>query len=673
MPDNIDQLSINTIRFLAIDAIQKANSGHPGMPMGCAPIAYTLYTKFMKFNPANPKWLNRDRFVLSAGHGSMLLYSTLHLCGFDVSLDEIKKFRQWESITPGHPEFGLTSGVETTTGPLGQGFANAVGMAITQEYLAEMFNRGNHKILDHYIYGICSDGDLMEGVSHESASLAGHLKLGKLIFFYDDNNITIDGSTSLSYSENTAKRFESYGWQILDIDDVNDLGKIDNAVKLAQAETSKPTLIITKTHIGFGSPNKQDTSGVHGSPLGEEEIILTKKNLGWKSDESFFIPDEVKAHFETIIGNVKTHQDEWDKRFEKYKNEYPDDAELFLSMMSGNYSTDWKNKLPSFTNHSEKIATRSASGKVLNTIASSIPSLIGGSADLAPSNNTILNEIEAFTADNRGGRNFHFGIREHGMAGILNGMAMYGGVIPYGATFLVFSDYMRPSIRLAALSAIKVIYVFTHDSIGLGEDGPTHQPVEHLAALRAIPGLLVLRPADANETVKAWEIALEHEGGPVALILTRQKLSIINRDSYADAEGVKTGAYIIKNTNGKPDIIIMASGSEVEISLEAAERLETVGIKARVVSFPCMELFEQQDNVYKEMVLLANVKIRLSVEAGIAENWHKYTGRKGSSISIESFGASAPANILFEKYGITVDNIVKTSKNLLNKLADDCC
>jgi transketolase len=673
MSKNIDRLSINTIRFLAIDAIQKANSGHPGLPMGCAPIAYVLFTKFMKFNPSNPGWLNRDRFILSAGHGSMLLYSILHLCGYKISLDDIKKFRQWESITPGHPEFGLTAGVETTTGPLGQGFANAVGMAIAREYLASMFNKDNYKILDHFIYGICSDGDLMEGLSHEAASIAGHLKLGKIIFFYDDNSITIDGSTSLSYSENTAKRFEGYGWHTLSIDDANDLKKIEGAVKSAQAESTRPTLIIIKTHIGFGSPNKQDTAGVHGSPLGEEEILLTKKNLGWEYNDSFYVPGDVKDHFENIVSNVKTAEESWNKLFNEYKKEYPEEAELFLNLMNGQISENWKNKLPSFDDFSEKIATRSASGKVLNAIASSLPSLIGGSADLAPSNNTFLKQFDNFSAGNRKGRNFHFGIREHGMASIMNGMAMYGGVIPYGGTFLVFSDYMRPSIRLASLSGIKVIYVFTHDSIGLGEDGPTHQPVEHMAALRAIPKLLVIRPADANETVKAWEIAIEHKGGPVALLLTRQELLVINNSIYANADNVKKGAYILKDTAGKADIIIMASGSEVGLSLEAAERLESVGIKARVVSFPSMELFEQQENSYKEKVLPSNVKIRLSVEAGISANWYKYLGRKGVSISIESFGASAPGKVLFEKYGFTVENIVKTSKQLLNKLTDGCC
>lgn len=669
MPENLDQLSINTIRFLAVDAIQKANSGHPGMPMGCAPIAYLLYSKYMNHNPTNPSWLNRDRFILSAGHGSMLLYATLHLCGYKISLDDIKNFRQWKSITPGHPEVGLTAGVETTTGPLGQGFANAVGIAIAQEYLASMFNKDDIKILDHYIYGICSDGDLMEGVSHEAASLAGHLKLSKLIFFYDDNGITIDGCTALSFSEDIAKRFDGYGWQVLNIDDVNNLEQIDAAVKSAQKESSKPTLIITKTHIGFGSPNKQDTASVHGSPLGEDEIKLTKKNLDWPEDKTFVIPQEVRKYFQSISTKGKGSEDDWNSVFENYKQKYPEEAKLFTSIMSGNFGDDWKSKLPVFNDVEEKIATRSASGKVLNAISESLPTLIGGSADLAPSNNTLLKEQKNFSAENRTGRNFHFGIREHGMASILNGMAMHGGVIPYGGTFLVFSDYLRPAIRLASMSAVKVIYVFTHDSIGLGEDGPTHQPVEHLAALRSIPKLIVIRPADANETVKAWEVALDHKGSPVALILTRQNISVIDRSKYADAENLKKGAYILKEANGNPDIILMASGSEVEVSIKAAEKLEEEGIKVRVVSFPSWEIFEMQDENYKSKVFPAEIKARVSVEAGVVQGWEKYVGEQGESICINGFGSSAPAEVLFKKYGFTVDNVVNTCKRVIKKVS----
>ncbi len=670
MPVNVDQLSINTIRFLAVDAIQKANSGHPGMPMGCAPIAYSLYTKFMKHNPANPKWLNRDRFILSAGHGSMLLYSILHLCGYEISMDDIKNFRQWKSITPGHPEFGLTPGVETTTGPLGQGFANAIGMAIAQEYLGSMFNKDDIKILDHYIYGICSDGDLMEGVSHEAASIAGHLKLDKVIFFYDDNKITIDGSTSLAFSEDVAKRFAGYGWQVLNVDDVNDLNQIESAVKEAQSENSKPTLIITKTHIGYGSPNKQDTASVHGSPLGEEEVKLTKKNLGWHEDKTFFVPDEVRTHFSSVKTRGEKAEEEWNTLFNKYKEKYPEDAARFLSVMSGDSGDEWKSKLPEF-DAEEKLATRAASGKVINSVAGSLPTLIGGSADLAPSNNTLIKEADDFSADNRSGRNFHFGIREHGMASILNGMALYGGVIPYGGTFLVFYDYLRPALRLASLSGVKVIYVFTHDSIGLGEDGPTHQPVEHLSSLRAIPKVVVIRPADANETVEAWKVAIEHTGSPVALILTRQKLPVLDRTKLASADNLNKGAYVLKDCDGDPELILMASGSEASITLDAADKLNEEGIKTRVVSFPSWGLFEQQDEEYKESVLPSKVKARVSVEAGVAQGWEKYTGSYGASVSIETFGASAPANVLFEKYGFTIENIISVAHKTLKKVEED--
>jgi transketolase len=669
MPNNIDQLSINTIRFLAIDGVQKSNSGHPGMPMGCAPITYRLYKKYMNHNPLNPEWLNRDRFILSAGHGSMLLYSILHLSGYDISLDELKNFRQWESITPGHPEFGLTAGVETTTGPLGQGFANAIGMAVAQEYLAAMFNKDDMKILDHHIYGICSDGDLMEGVSHEAASIAGHLKLGKVIFFYDDNNISIEGSTSLTFSEDIQKRFESYNWQTLHISDLNDLDQIDKAINDAKNENSKPTLIITKTHIGYGSPNKQDTAAAHGSPLGEEEVKLTKKNLNWTGKEPFFIPEEVTEHFSDIKTKGKNAEDEWNKMFDKYKNKYPAEAEQFLKIINNDFGDEWKSKLPSFTDVSANIATRSASGNVINSIEKVLPTLIGGSADLAPSTNTLMKDETDFSATNRAGRNFHFGIREHGMASLLNGMAMYGGIIPYGATFLVFSDYLRPAIRLAAISGIKVIYVFTHDSIGLGEDGPTHQPIEHIAALRAIPKVVVMRPADANETVEAWKAALEHKGSPVALILTRQKIPVLDRSVLSPAVNLGKGAYIIKDCDGVAQIILMATGSEVSITMEAADKLNDTGIKTRVVSFPSWELFEMQSKEYKETVLPSKVKARVSVEAGVAQGWDKYVGNYGESISVDKFGSSAPYKILFENYGFSVENIVKTSEQLLKKLS----
>jgi transketolase len=671
--DNIDQLSINTIRFLSVDGVQKANSGHPGMPMGCAPIAYILFTKFMKHNPANPKWLNRDRFVLSAGHGSMLLYSTLHLCGYNIPMEQLKLFRQWGSITPGHPEFGLTPGVETTTGPLGQGFANAVGMAIAQEYLAAKFNKDDIKLLDHYIYGICSDGDLMEGISHEAASLAGHLKLGKIIFFYDNNGITIDGSTSLAFSEDVGKRFEAYGWHVQHVEDVNDLNAIETAVKNAQAANDKPSIIVTKTHIGFGSPHKQDTSGAHGSPLGEEEVKLTKKNLGWPEEPAFFVPDEVHKHFKTIVINGKEEENKWNLLFIKYREKYPEESKLFIDMMNGDLGDEWKSKLPVFKDDGKKLATRAASGKVLNSIAASLPALIGGSADLEPSNNTYLKEYKNFSAENRSGRNFHFGIREHGMAGILNGMAAYGGIIPYGGTFLIFSDYLRPAIRLGSLSKIRPIYVFTHDSIGLGEDGPTHQPIEQIASLRAIPGVVIIRPADANETSYAWQAAIEHKGSPVALILTRQGLPVLDQGKYPSAKNLLKGAYTLwestpsgKDSKGTPELILLASGSEVSITLKAAGILESEGIKVRVISFPSWELFERQSKEYKDSVLPPSVKARVSIELGIKQGWEKYTGDSGESISIEKFGASAPIEILMEKYGFTTENIVETAKKALN-------
>lgn len=664
--EELENLCINTLRFLAVDAVQKANSGHPGMPMGTAPIAFHLYSKFIKHNPENPSWFNRDRFILSPGHGSMLLYGILHLCGYNITLDDLKNFRQLNSITPGHPEVGLTPGVETTTGPLGQGFATAVGMAIAQAYLASIFNQEEFRIIDHYIYGICSDGDLMEGISHEAASIAGHLKLNKLIFFYDDNGITIDGKTSLAFSENIRKRFEAYNWHIENITDVHDIFQIDKAIRKAHA-SEKPTLIITKTHIGYGSPHKQDSEKVHGSPLGEDGVRLTKNHLNWKNQETFFVPNEVKKYFEDLKPTLKNYEDEWNELFEKYRAKYPEKASLFLDVMSGKFGEKWKSCLPSFKDEGKKIATRQASGTVLNAIAKELPTLIGGSADLAPSNNTYLNDFAKFSADNYSGRNFHFGIREHGMGAVLNGLALYGGTISYGGTFLVFADYMRPAIRLAALSHIKSIFVFTHDSIGLGEDGPTHQPVEHLAALRSIPNLLVIRPADANETAFAWKTAIEHKGGPVALILTRQGIPVLDQNKYSSAENLAKGAYILKDSESKPDIILMASGSEVSLIIKAAESLELNGIKTRTVSFPSWELFEKQTDEYKESVLSKHIKARVAVEAGVAQGWTKYAGDCGKIISIESFGASAPENVLFNHFGITVENIVTAAKQVIDR------
>lgn len=649
---SIEQLSINTIRFLAIDAIEKANSGHPGMPMGCAPIGYLLYKEVMNHNPAEPKWLNRDRFVLSAGHGSMLLYSLLHLSGYKVSLNDLKNFRQWQSITPGHPEFGLTEGVETTTGPLGQGLSNAIGMAVAQKHLAARFNKEDIKLIDHYIYVIASDGDLMEGVTHETCSFAGHNKLDSLIVFYDNNHITIDGTLDLTMSEDVAKRFDGYGWHVQHVTDANDIDQLRSAVKNAKAESGKPSIIITNTHIGYGSPNKQDTSGVHGSPLGEEEIKLTKENLGWNYEESFFVPKEVAEHFAEVKTKGANAFASWEKSFDEYSVKYPEEAALLRKIFEES-AVDID--IDEFTNYGDAIATRSASGAVINSIASKIPQLIGGSADLAPSNNTYIKGEADFSAENYGGRNFHFGIREHGMASIMNGICYYGGLIPYGGTFLVFSDYLRPAIRLASLSHLRPVYIFTHDSIGLGEDGPTHQPVEHLSALRSIPGLVVIRPADANETVYAWKAALRNDKSPSALILTRQKLTVIDRKKYAAAEGTLKGAYVLKEASGNIDAIIIATGSEVEIALEAAEKLEADGKGIRVVSMPSFELFEMQSEEYRNSVLPPHVTNRLAIEAGVSFGWHKYAS---DVISIEKFGASAPYKILYEKYGLTAEAII---------------
>ncbi len=664
----LDELAINTIRFLSADGVQKANSGHPGMPMACAPIVYVLYSKYMKHNPANPKWLNRDRFILSAGHGSMLLYSILHLCRYDLSLDELKNFRQWGSKTPGHPEFGLTAGVETSTGPLGQGFSNAVGMAMAQAFLSANFNQSDIKILDHYIYGICSDGDLMEGISHEAASLAGHLKLNKIIFFYDNNGISIDGKTSLSYSDDVQKRFEAYHWNVLRINDVNNTDEIESAIQSAQKSLDKPTLIITNTHIGYGSPNKQGTSEAHGSPLGEEEVKLAKKNLGWNYEKTFFIPDEVKEHFKQVNARGEKQEAEWQKLFKDYKKKYPEKAKQLTDWMNGRMGDEWKSKLPVFEDDGKKIATRAASGKVIEAIAPAIPNLIGGSADLTPSNNTRVKIYENFSSSNYGGRYIRYGVREHAMGSLMNGMALYGGVIPYGGTFFVFSDYMRPSIRLASISGIKPIYIFTHDSIGVGEDGPTHQPIEHMAALRCIPKVVVIRPADANETAYSWEYALEHKRSPVALLLTRQGLPILDQKKYPSAEGLLKGAYVLYDSSDKPELILMASGSEVHLALKAAAELEKDRIKVRVVSFPSWELFEKQSADYKESVLPSSVLAKVSVEAGAAQGWQKYTGRFGENISIEKYGASAPEKVLMDKYGFTVENICSTAKRVINNL-----
>ncbi|MCP5061294.1 MAG: transketolase [Ignavibacteriae bacterium] len=663
--NQIQEKSINTLRLLAVDAIQKAKSGHPGMPMGVAPIAYMLYKEIMKHNPKNPKWLNRDRFILSGGHGSMLLYGALHLSGYDLSLDELKNFRQWGSKTPGHPELGKTAGVETTTGPLGQGFSNAIGMAVAQSHLAAIFNKENYQILDHHIFVEVGDGDLMEGISHEAASFAGHNKLGRVIVFYDDNSITIDGSTELSNSDDVEKRFEAYNWQVLKIDDVNNLDTIRNSVEEAKNEIEKPTIIITKTTIGFGSPNQQGTSGIHGSPLGDEEIILTKRNLGFPENESFVVPEDVKEHFSELEKKGASVEQQWQKMFDEYSEKFSGEAKQFLEIMNGDFGESWKTKLPKFENYGETMATRKASGAVLNEIVGELPALLGGSADLTPSNNTDLKGYEDYNSKTPQGRYVRYGIRELAMSGIMNGMAIYGGVIPYGGTFMVFSDYLRPSLRLASISKIKPIYVLTHDSIGVGEDGPTHQPIEQVAALRSIPDMILLRPCDANETSEAWRFAIEHKGSPIGIALTRQNLTILDRNIYASAEGTRKGAYTISDCEGTPDVILMASGSEVELAIKVAGNISTESTKVRVVSFPSFEIFEMQDEEYKESVLPKSVRSRVSIEAGISQGWYKYVGLDGDIISIDQYGASAPQNIIFEKYGFTVEAISERIKKII--------
>lgn len=656
---DLDQLCVNTMRTLAMDAVEKAKSGHPGMPMGAASMAYVLWTRFLKHNPADPTWPDRDRFVLSAGHGCMLLYSLLHLTGYDLPLEELKQFRQWGSRTPGHSEYGKTPGVETTTGPLGQGFATGVGMAIAERMLAARFNRPGHTIVDHYTYAIVSDGDLMEGVASEAASLAGHLRLGKLIYLYDDNKITIEGSTDLAFTENVAARFEAYGWHVQRVDG-HDLHAVEAALRAAQAEERRPSLIIARTHIAYGSPNKQDSAEAHGAPLGEEEVKLTKQALGWPTDTPFYIPEPALARFRRAVESGSAAQAAWQARFDAYEKAYPELAAEWRRVMSGKLPEGWETHLPIFTPTAGPVATREASGKVLNALAPHIPELVGGSADLAPSNLTYLAGMGDFQAANRGGRNLHFGVREHAMGAILSGMALHGGLRPYGGTFLVFSDYMRPAIRLAAMMELPVIYVFTHDSIGLGEDGPTHQPVEHLASLRAIPHLTVIRPADATETVVAWKVALEHRDGPVALALSRQKLPIIDRDVYASADGLSRGAYVLADAGSdRVDLILIATGSEVHLALEARNVLEQQGIGTRVVSMPSWELFEAQPQEYQATVLPPHVTARLALEAGVAQGWCRYVGPQGDVLSIERFGASAPYKVLFKEFGFTVENVVE--------------
>jgi transketolase len=661
---SLEQQSVNTIRGLAMDGVQKANSGHPGMPMGAADMAYVIWQKFLRHNPTNPGWPNRDRFVLSAGHGSMLLYSLLHLTGYDLSMDELKNFRQWDSRTPGHPEYNPEIGIETTTGPLGQGFAMGVGMAIAEQWLATKFNRPRRNIIDHYTYAIVSDGDLMEGVSQEAASLAGHLKLGKLIYLYDDNKITIDGSTDLAFTEDRMARFAAYGWHTQKVDG-HDRQALEAAIQAAQKD-DRPSIITCLTHIGFGSPKHQDKASCHGAPLGEEEVERTKKSLGIPTETTFFVPDNVLAHFREAVNKGKTLEQNWQSEFDAYANAYPDLADALQLALSAKLAEDWERVLPTFSINDGAMATRSASGNVLQKIAESVPTLLGGSADLHPSNNTYLKEYTDIRTDDFSGRNIHYGVREHAMAAIINGMALHGGIIPYGGTFLIFADYMRPAIRLAAMMGQQVIYVFTHDSIGLGEDGPTHQPVEQLASLRAIPNLVVIRPADANETAEAWRYAVNRKDGPVALILTRQKLPIYDRSDLGKPE-VERGAYILADSNGTPDVILMASGSEVEPVVTAREQLAEKGVQARVISVPSWELFEEQSQTFRDSVLPPEIKARVAVEAAVPMGWERYVGSEGQIIAMNRFGASAPYKTLMEKFGFTAENITAKTLAMLRK------
>lgn len=667
MNHSLEQLCVNTIRTLSIDAVQKANSGHPGAPMALAPAAFALWTKVMRYNPRNPHWFDRDRFVLSNGHASMLLYSMLHLTGFDLPMAEIKRFRQWGSLTPGHPENHLTPGVETTTGPLGQGFMNAVGMAMAEAHLAARFNRPEHEIVNHYTYVFCGDGDLMEGASHEAASLAGHLGLGKLICLYDDNHISIEGETEITYSDDVRMRFESYHWHVIDLGEKgNDVSAIANAFLQAKNVADRPSMILLRTHIGFGSPNKQDTPGVHGSPLGEEEVRLTKRAYGWPEDETFLVPEEVREHMQGVIAAGGQSEAEWNEKFDAYKSAFADLAAEFETSLSGSLPLGWDSDLPDFSPTAGSLATRSASGKVINAFVDRLPSVVGGSADLAPSTSTLMQNSGYFARGDFAGRNIAFGVREHAMCALASGMCLHGGVRPFVATFFVFTDYARPAIRLAALMGQPVIYVMTHDSIGLGEDGPTHQPVEHLASLRAMHNLTVIRPADANEVVYAWRAALERKDGPTMLVLTRQKLSIFDRNKLASADGLLQGAYVLSpETGAKPDVILIASGSEVELVVAAQAKLAEEQVDARVVSMPSWELFAAQTEAYRNEVLPPEVKARLAIEAGSPFGWRQWVGDAGAIIGIEKFGASAPAEAVYENYGLTVENVVVQAKRVV--------
>jgi transketolase len=681
----LDNLCINTIRTLAMDAVERASSGHPGMPMGAAPMGYVLWTRHLRHNPRTPSWPDRDRFVLSAGHGSMLLYSLLYLTGYDVTLEDLQQFRRWGSRTPGHPERHCAPGVEVSTGPLGQGVGNAVGMAIAERHLAAQFNRPGHTVVDHYTYAIASDGDMMEGVAAEAASLAGHLRLGRLVVLYDANHVSLAATTSLAFTEDVGRRFEAYGWHVQHVADGNDVDAIDRALSAARAAVDRPSLVVVRTHLGYGSPHKQDTYKAHGEPLGEDEVRATKRALGWPEDRTFYVPEEALREFRKAVSRGQALEADWRRRMEAYRAAFPDLARRFERAMAGDLPPGWEAHLPAFGAAERPLATREASGKVLNAIAGDIPELIGGSADLNPSTHTQLRDQGDFESPDLphegaqgtsggpwgyAGRNLHFGVREHAMGAIANGLAAHGGLRPFAATFLVFSDYMRPSVRLAALSGLPVIYLWTHDSIGLGEDGPTHQPVEHLPSLRAIPNLLVIRPADATETVEGWRIALRRTEGPTALVLSRQKLPVIDRTRYAPASGLARGAYVLADAapageGAPPEVILIATGSEVALALEAHARLGQDGIRSRVVSMPCWELFEQQPQAYRDAVLPPGARARVSIEAASPLGWERWVGREGATIGVDRFGASAPGPVVTREYGFTVEHVVAVAKSAL--------
>ena len=661
-----DRLAVDTLRFLAADAVEEANSGHPGMPMGAAPMAYVLWSRFLRFDPTDPAWFDRDRFILSAGHGSMLLYGLLHLAGYDLPLEEIRSFRQWGSITPGHPEVHMTPGVEATTGPLGQGFANGVGMAMAERFLAHRFNRPGHEVVDHHIYAIVSDGDLMEGVASEAASLAGHMKLGRLVYLYDDNEISIEGSTSLAFTEDVGARFEAYGWHVETVADGEDLAAIERAIEAARSETERPSLIRVRTHIGFGSP-KQDDASAHGEPLGPDALRATREKLGWP-EERFHIPDEARAAFAAAAERGQAARSAWLERLASYGEAHPSEGAELKLVMAGELPPGWDEGIPTFPAGEKKLATRAAGGKVLNALASRVPTLLGGSADLGPSNKTLLDGEGSLASVDEPGRNVHFGVREHAMGAAVNGMALHGGVVPYGATFLIFSDYMKPSIRLAALSGLRSLFIFTHDSIGVGEDGPTHQPVEQLVGLRSIPGLVVFRPADANETAEAWRVALGRPG-PVAFALSRQGLPVLDVARYPVRDGVARGGYVLEDAEGgSPDLVLLATGSEVALAMDAAARLRADGMAVRVVSLPSLELFREQPDAYRAGVLPAGVP-RLAIEAGSPLGWHEWVGERGDVIALDRFGASAPGGTVMEKLGFSVDHVVERARALVGRFA----